>query len=511
MAKINESELNARYIQASHRFAQTTEWKVYLELADEFRALDTYKDSAQMYMKCIKAASAPAYRQIKANLESLEEPTADDYREAARIMLIIQDYQDARETARVYTVKANALTYNEAMSLVNNSQATTEELARGVELFRSIKGFKNSRDMIERYERFYCEKVYAEAAELMQHGHVFSEFDEAAELFDKIPQYADAADLAAACKKKANQLRPKHRKAPKAEKEPEAKAEEKEKETGDGAVKLSKEQRKALKKQQKSGQSPAEGQTTETVRKPRRTADETTNGFVEVWKQLDKRYLALTIFLLLLFVAALYASIWIAKEAAADEHGWIAAHLTALRGACIVVYIASAILCVRYFVRMLTKSMRRRLAQSALAVAKKLASPLIKAVTKLLNSIGIDLTRRNRLNGRDEKSIVYTDENKEKKAKKKLKNDLKWSEQPDNAARVRFIFIDYMIRRIKNGYFMRRTMTPVEIGRDIALEDDEKELFRVYNMARYAGNTDANSEISNALVGELRAVNQRRS
>lgn len=507
MAKITESELNARYIQASHRFAQTTEWKVYLELADEFRALDTYKDSAQMYMKCVKAASAPAYRQIKAQLEAAEEPTADDYREAARIMLIIQDYQDARETARVYTVKANALTYNEAMSLVSNSQATTDDLYRGVELFRSIKGFKNSREMIERYEKYYCEKVYAEASELMQHGHVFSEFDEAAELFDKIPQYADAADLSAACKKKANQLRPKHQKAPKETKAPEEKPET----AADGATKLTKEERKALKKQAKTGALPAEGQTTETVRKPRRQSDETTNGFVEVWKQLDKRYLALTIFLLLVFIAALYASIWIAKEAAADERGWIAAHLTALRGACIVVYITSAVLCVRYFFRMLTKSMRRRLAQSALAVAKRLASPLIKAVTKLLNSIGIDLTRRNRLNGRDEKSIVYTDENKEKKTKKKLKNDLKWSEQPDNAARVRFIFIDYMIHRIKNGYFMRRTMTPVEIGRDIALEEDEKELFRVYNMARYAGNADANSEIDNALVGELRAVNQRRT
>ncbi len=500
MAKVNESELNARYIQASHRFAEAADWKTYIELADEFRALDTYKDSAQMYTKCVKAASAPAYRQIKADLEKMEEPTAEDYREAARVMLIIQDYQDARETARVYTIKANAMTYNEAMALVSNSQATAEDLGRGVEMFRSIKTFKNSRDMIERYERYYCEKVYAEATELMQNGHVFSEFDEAAELFDKIPQYADAADLSAACKKKANQLRPKRQKAPK-EKEPA------EPESKDGATRMTKEERKAAKQKAKEGQT----DSAETVRKPRRTADETTNGFVEVWKQLDKRYLLVTIFFLVLFIAALYASIWVAQEAAADERGWVAQHLTALRGLCIVVYITSAVLCVRFFFRMLTKSMRRKLGQSALAVAKKLAAPLVKAVTKLLKSIGIDITRRNRLTGRDEKTIVYSDEHKEKKQKKKLKNDLKWSEQPDNAARVRYIFIDYMIRRIKNGYFMRRTMTPVEIGSDIALEDDEKELFRVYNIARYAGNAAANSEIDNAKVGELRAVNQRRA
>ena len=127
-------------------------------------------------------------------------------------------------------------------------------------------------------------------------------------------------------------------------------------------------------------------------------------------------------------------------------------------------------------------------------------------------SIGIDLSRRNRLGGRDEKSFVYGDEEKEGKAgKKRLKNGMKWAEQPDNAARVRFIFIDYMIRRIRQGYFMRRTMTPAEISREMSLEGDEEELFRVYQIARYAGRGDANREISDATVGKLRAINQRRT
>ena len=164
----------------------------------------------------------------------------------------------------------------------------------------------------------------------------------------------------------------------------------------------------------------------------------------------------------------------------------------------------------RAFLRMLTASMRKKLGQAAVKFAKKLAAPLVKAVNKLLLSIGIDLSRRNRLGGRDEKTFVFDDTEKVKKTKKKLKNDLKWVEQTDNAARVRFIFIDYMIRRIKKGYFMKRCMTPAEIGAEVALEDDEKALFAIYDKARYAGQRGL-EEITDAMVGELQMVNRKRS
>ena len=58
-AKLSESELNARYIAALARFSNSADWRAYLALAEEFRALDTYRDSAQLYDRCIKAASAP--------------------------------------------------------------------------------------------------------------------------------------------------------------------------------------------------------------------------------------------------------------------------------------------------------------------------------------------------------------------------------------------------------------------------------------------------------------------
>lgn len=508
--RTTEAELNARYTQASQRFAAASDWRVYLELADEFRALDTYKDSAQKYVQCVRAASAPAYREIQAKLTQPGENTvtAEDYREAARVMGLIQDYQDARELMRVYTVKANAMVYEEAMELVSNSQATCEELGRGVELFKSIRGFRNTRELCERYEKYYFEKMYAAGLALMQNAHVWSEFEEAAEIFEKISAYSDAAEQAAACRKRVNRMKPKRQ----VKAEPDAgKTKTKAKANAKADTETERVTKAKAARKEKSAPE-ADSMKEKKARRAKTPTDETVSAVAEVWRTLDKRRLVFCLLWLAVLVACVYGSIRVSLIAKADEYGWVATHLTTLQTGFTLGSLVSLILGVRCFLHMLTASMRRKLAGAALSLVRRLTAPVVKALNKLLLSIGIDLSRRNRLGGRDEKSFVYGDEEKEGKAgKKRLKNGLKWAEQPDNAARVRFIFIDYMIRRIRQGYFMRRTMTPAEISRDMSLEGDEEELFRVYQIARYAGRGDANREISDATVGKLRAINQRRT
>ncbi len=498
--RISESELNARYTAAAYRFAQASNWKDYLALAEEFRALDTYKDSAKKYDQCVKAASAPAYREITDMIRTKgTETTAEEYREAARIMQIIQDYQDAREVMRVYTIKANALTYEEAMTLLSNSDASTEELGEGVELLKSIKGFKNTRELIERFEKYYFDRMYNEALHLMKTGHVFSEFEEAAEMFEKIAVYSDAAEQAAACRKQANKLRPKERK--KKETPPAAKG-------GDEVVRVSRKNARAdqATPAEKVTAAPAEGEEVIKPRKRKMIDDETHNTLAEVWHNIDKRRMVEFIIWLLLLVADVYASMVLPNL----EGDFFQANQNTIRAITVLIAVIVIAMGIRAFLRMLTASMRKKLAQTAVKFAKKLAAPVIKAVNKLLLSIGIDLSRRNRLGGRDERTFVFDDTEKVKKAKKKLKNELKWVDQTDNAARVRFIFIDYMIRRIKKGYFMKRTMTPAEICAEIALEDDEKNLFAVYDKARYAGASGV-EEITDAMVSELQLVNRKRN
>ena len=498
---LSESELNARYTAAAYKFASVSNWRDYLALAEEFRALDTYKDSAQKYSQCVKAASAPAYRDITDEIRTRgAENTAADYREAARIMQIIQDYQDAREVMRVYTVRANALTYDAAMAILSNSEATTEELGEGVELLKTIKGFKNTRELIERFEKYYFDRMYNEALHLMEHGHVFSEFEEAAEKFEKIAVYSDAAQQAVACRKLANKVRPKEKK--KKEKPAETAAPK----GGDEVVRVTRKDAKAAKDASAEGdEGPADSGTVKP-RKRKMIDDETHNSLVEVWRNIDKRRMAEFIIWLLLLIGDLYASIVVPNI----QTDFFIANSNTIRAITVLLAIFFIVMGCRAFLRMLTASMRKKLGQAAVKFAKRLAAPVIKAVNKLLLSIGIDLSRRNRLGGRDEKTFVFDDTEKVKKAKKKLKNDLKWVEQTDNAARVRFIFIDYMIRRIKKGYFMKRSMTPAEIGAEIALEDDEKALFAVYDKARYAGKSGI-EEITDAMVGELQLVNRKRN
>ena len=494
--RLTESELNARYTAAAYKFATVSNWRDYLALAEEFRALDTYKDSAQKYSQCVKAASAPAYRDITDEIRTKgAETTAAEYREAARIMQIIQDYQDAREVMRVYTVKANALTYEEAMTLLSNAEATTEELGEGVELLKSIKGFKNTRELIERFEKYYFDRMYNEALHLMEHGHVFSEFEEAAEKFEKIAVYSDAAQQAAACRKMANKVRPKEKK------KKEKPADTASAKGGDEVVRVKGKDAKAAK-----DTPAAEGEEAVKPRKRKMIDDETHNSLAEVWRNIDKRRMAEFIVWLLLLIGDLYASIVVPNI----QTDFFIAHSNTIRAITVLLAIFFIVMGCRAFLRMLTASMRKKLGQAAVKFAKRLAAPVIKAVNKLLLSIGIDLSRRNRLGGRDEKTFVFDDTEKVKKAKKKLKNELKWVEQTDNAARVRFIFIDYMIRRIKKGYFMKRCMTPAEIGAEIAMEDDEKNLFAVYDKARYAGQRGV-EEITDAMVGELQLVNRKRN
>ena len=484
--RLTEGELNARYTQAAYKFAQAKNWREYLDLAEEFRFLDTYKDSAAKYQQGVKAASAPAYREITDQIRtSGAETTAQQYRDAARIMQIIQDYQDAREVMRVYTIKANSLTYDEAMALLLNHDATTEDLGVGVEMLKSIKSFKNSREMIERFEKYYFERMYGEASHLMKTGHVFSEFDEAAEMFEKISAYSDAAQQAVACRKQANKLRPKEKK-----KKESASA------GGDEVVKIT---RKDAKDGNNSDEQPVK-------RRRRAVDDETRNTLLEVWRTIDKRRMLEFIMWIFLLAGDLVASMTIPNI----ETDFFYKHQNTIRFITLLLAIFIIAMAARAFLRMLTASMRRKLGQAAVRFAKKLVAPLIKVVNKLLLSIGIDLSRRNRLGGKDERTFVFDDSEKVKKPKKKLKNDLKWVEQTDNSARVRFIFIDYMIRKIRGGYFMKRCMTPAEIGKEVALEDDEKTLFAIYNKARYAGQM-GREEISDALVGELQMVNRKRN
>ena len=100
----------------------------------------------------------------------------------------------------------------------------------------------------------------------------------------------------------------------------------------------------------------------------------------------------------------------------------------------------------------------------------------------------------------DEKTSLWKERGTGGRRRKKLKNDQKWADQTDNRRRVRYLFVEYMIKRIRAGYMYRRQMTPDEMAEELLLEEDEKLLFETYDLARYAKDADISDEVVMALT-----------
>ena len=474
----NEAQLNVRYTELMHRFAGASTWREFLELAKQFRELDTFKDASAYYTKCIRAASAGAYREYREGFTSREGLTSEDYFEAAAVLLQISDYLDAREWARTYKAKGTALCYAEAITLYEQSEGRWQDMREAYMKMNKIKGYKDSRDLAERYLKHYTERAYAAALEIMQGAQTGPEFEEAAEIFEQIPDYSDSAQQAQKCRRAASKFRSGAPKAPK-----------------------------------KSKKAPKEDATeqTEVVRKKRARAEDSVSGvdFLEIWRTINKKRLILGLFGFAICFLGLLGTVYFAPSRIDITNEFLYKFGDKLRGVSVLMVFGGVIFGLWEFVRMLSPALKRKLATKALEIGRRVAKPVLKAVNRVLGLVGIQLGRQ-RLKGKDEKSFVYVEKPAKSKKPKKLRNEGKWHELPDNAARVRFIFVDYMIRKIKQGYRMKYSNTPDEIAQDVAVEEDEKLLFEVYKTARYAGKA-ANEVIDNDLVDELLKVNVKRS
>ena len=124
----SEAQLNIRYTELMHRFTNTSTWREFLALAEQFRELDTFKDASTYYAKCVRAASAGAYREYREEFTTRQGLTSEDYFEAARVLSQISDYMDAREWARTYKAKGTAICYAEAIALYEQSEGRWQDM-----------------------------------------------------------------------------------------------------------------------------------------------------------------------------------------------------------------------------------------------------------------------------------------------------------------------------------------------------------------------------------------------
>ena len=155
--------------------------------------------------------------------------------------------------------------------------------------------------------------------------------------------------------------------------------------------------------------------------------------------------------------------------------------------------------------KLIPKSLRRAVLDKFLFAVRKVASSIANVSKKLLSIFGVDLSRYKKR--KDERSFIFDrDEDGIFRRKHSVKNTAKWKDLTENSDKIRFIYIKYIIKTIKEGYKFRSVLTPNEVCEDLKLEEErpERSIFEYYNGARYSGGsiyiTDEQVESALAIV-----------
>lgn len=160
--------------------------------------------------------------------------------------------------------------------------------------------------------------------------------------------------------------------------------------------------------------------------------------------------------------------------------------------------------------KLIPKSLKRAVFESLFKAVKKVTKTITRISTKVLRAIGIKPKKRKK-RMRDEKSFIFGDKDARIR-QKKVKSNLKWRELEDNAERVRFVYLKYIAKIIKDGYKHFPFTTPREVRDGLGLEDYtlDYQLFELYNGARYSGGSvhisDAQLENALKLIGVRKRI-----
>ncbi len=160
--------------------------------------------------------------------------------------------------------------------------------------------------------------------------------------------------------------------------------------------------------------------------------------------------------------------------------------------------------------KLIPKTLRRAVLDKFLYAVRKVASGISKVSKRILRAFGIKLDRYKRQ--KDEKSFIF--DVSEMGIFKKLasfRSGTKWRDLTENAEKIRFIYIKYMVKWIKGGYKLEPCLTPTEVRSDLELDEETNDfaLFDMYNGARYSGGSVhiSDEQVQSALdaVSELTA------
>lgn len=152
--------------------------------------------------------------------------------------------------------------------------------------------------------------------------------------------------------------------------------------------------------------------------------------------------------------------------------------------AVIVAYVLAALaiwISYKFYLKTLIKTAYEYIGKKVRGAIRFISGKIVRFINKL------GLGGRKRLaKGSDEYSFTFDDEEKAG-MRLHVSGVKKWKDLEDNSEKIRFLFIRYMIRKIRKGYKKRRGKTPSEWASDLRVSGAELDFFGDYNAARYSG------------------------
>ena len=219
--------------------------------------------------------------------------------------------------------------------------------------------------------------------------------------------------------------------------------------------------------------------------------------------RFDKARIAYTTFFASISLTMLEISAWLTPLAKASKLYRYIQQLT------YIIMAVCAFVAVLSLRKLIPKSLKRAVFEKLFKAVKKVTGTIKRISTKVLRAIGIKPKKKKKL--RDEKSFIFGDGDGRMR-QKKVKSSMKWRELEDNAERIRFVYLKYIAKVIKDGYRHFPFNTPREVRDGLKLEDYtlDYQLFELYNGARYSGGSvpisDAQLENALKLIGVRKRI-----
>lgn len=141
------------------------------------------------------------------------------------------------------------------------------------------------------------------------------------------------------------------------------------------------------------------------------------------------------------------------------------------------------LLVLRRLYKMLPVEKAKRAFEKVKDAVKRVALRAYRRLARLVGKLGLGSGTKY-AKGEDEYTFFF-DEQQRKQTRLSVGKVSKWNTLTDNSEKIRFLFIRYMLTRIRRGYRRRWGKTHMEWAKELGAKDEVYTFFEDYGAARY--------------------------